>query len=330
MARSNTTTKWIIAGAAAVVVVAASIVVIVLSLREDPSTEPVGPTTTSTTGPTSTDVPTSRDGQGTTTTEPADVDEVDETIAVGDRQRRYKVVTPRDLGDDEALPTVIVLHGLGVSAEGISRAADWRGAVERDRFIAVFPQGEANSWNMGPCCLPASLVGVDDESFLEGVVEELQSRPEVDVDRMYLSGFSNGALMVYDFTCSHPGVFVAIAPVAGSNLSRCTPQEPTPLLHQHSDPDSVVPYDGGISFGQLIAGADFPDVPSSVARWAEDSGCDPGPEEQEDADVERFTWTGCPDGVEVELIRVPDKGHVWLDRGDFDSLEAILEFFDLS
>jgi polyhydroxybutyrate depolymerase len=330
VARGNTTTRWIIAGAAAVVVVAASVVVIVLSLREDPPTERVSPTSAPTTGPTSTAVPTTRPGQGTTTTEPAEVDETDETITVGELQRRYKVVAPRDIEDDEELPTVIVLHGLGVSAEGISRAGDWRQAVERDRFLAVFPQGEANSWNMGPCCLPASLVGVDDESFLEEVVALLQERPDVDEERMYLSGFSNGALMVYDFTCSHPGVFAAIAPMAGSNLSRCTPQEPTSLLHQHSDPDSVVPYDGGISFGQLIAGADFPDVPGSVARWAEDSGCDPRPESSEDADVERFTWTGCPDGVEVELIRVPDKGHVWLDRGDFDSLEAVLEFFELS
>lgn len=330
MADRNTTTKWIIAGAAAVVVVAASVVVIVLSLREDPSTEPVSPTSTPTTDPTSTVVPSTRPGEGTSTTEPAEVDEVEETITVGDRERRYKVVAPLDIDDGEELPAVIVLHGLGVSAEGISRAADWRQAVERDRFLAVFPQGEANSWNMGPCCLPASLVGVDDESFLEEVVARLQARPDVDADRLYLSGFSNGALMVYDFTCGHPGVFAAIAPMAGSNLSRCTPQEPTSLLHQHSDPDSVVPYDGGLSFGQLIAGADFPDVPSSVARWAEQSGCDPGPDEEEDDDVERFTWTGCPDGVEVELIRVPGKGHVWLDRGDFDSLEAVLEFFDLS
>ena len=329
MANRNTTTRWIIAGAAAVVVVAASVVVIVLSLRGD-STEPVSPTAPPTSGPTSTAVPTPRPGEGTTTTEPADVDEVDETVTVGGRERKYKVVAPLDIEDGEELPAVIVLHGLGVSAEGISRAADWRQVVERDRFLAVFPQGEGNSWNMGPCCLPASLVGVDDESFLEEVVARLQARPDVDEDRLYLSGFSNGGLMVYAFACDHPGVFAAIASMAGSNLSRCTPQEPTSLLHQHSDPDSVVPYDGGLSFGQLIAGADFPDVPGSVARWAQDSGCDPRPEQREDDDVEWFTWTGCPDDVRVELVRVPGKGHVWLDRGDFDSLEALLEFFDLS
>jgi polyhydroxybutyrate depolymerase len=330
VARSNTTTRWIIAAAAAVVVVAASVVIIVLSLREDPPTEPVSPTTEPTTAPTSTGVPTTRDGDATTTTEPADVDETDETITVGDRERRYKVVAPRDVDDDEQLPTVMVLHGLGVSAEGISRAGDWRHAVERERFLAVFPQGEANSWNMGPCCLPASLVGIDDDSFLEDLVEVLRSRSDVDEDRLFLTGFSNGALMVYDFACNHPGTFAAIAPMAGSNLTRCTPQEPTSLLHQHSDPDNVVPYDGGASFGQLIAGADFPDVPGSVARWAQDSGCDPEPEQTEDEDVQRFAWRGCPDGVSVELVRVPDKGHVWLDKGDFDSLDATLEFFGIS
>jgi polyhydroxybutyrate depolymerase len=330
VARSNTTTRWIIAGAAAVVVVAASVVVIVLSLRDDAPTESVTPTTDPSTAPTSTGVPTTGDGEVTTTTEPADVDEADETIAVGNSQRRYKVVAPRDVDEDEQLPTVVALHGLGVSAEGLSYAADWRHAVERERFLAVFPQGEADSWNMGPCCLPASLLGVDDDAFLEALVERLRARPDVDEERLYLTGFSNGALMAYDFTCSHPGVFAAIAPMAGTNLSRCTPAEPTSLLHQHSDPDNVVPYDGGASFGQLIAGADFPDVPGSVARWAEQSGCRPEPEVAEEEDVQRFTWTGCPEPVRVELIRVPDRGHVWLDNGDFDSLDATLEFFGIS
>ena len=316
MARGNTTTRWIIAGAAAVVVVAASVIVIALSLRSDPPTERVEPTQAPTTG--------------VTTTEPAEVDEVDETVTVGQRERRYKVVTPQDLDDGEELPTVVVLHGLGVSAEGISRAADWRQAVERERFVAVFPQGEANSWNMGPCCLPASLLGIDDDSFLEEVLDRLRDHPAVDEGRLYLNGFSNGALMAYQFACAHPGVFDAIAPMAGANLTGCYPDEPVSLLHQHSDPDTVVPYEGGLSVGNLVSSAPFPSVPASVGRWADRSGCDAEPVSEQGEDVEWIRWQGCPDDIRVELVRIPGKGHAWPDTGDYDALETLLEFFGIS
>jgi polyhydroxybutyrate depolymerase len=331
VARVRSRTAWIIAGATAVVVVAVSVAIIVVSLRRDPPTESVERTTTVATSPTTTIVPTTTEMPATTTTEPAAVDETDVTINVGARERSYLLITPQEITDEERLPVVVVLHGLGVNAQAMSRTAAWRQAVESERFIAVFPRGEADSWNMGPCCPPANLMGVDDIGFLDAVVAEMNARADVASERMYLTGFSNGGIMVYAFACARPGLFAAVAPFAGSNITGCHPDEPVSLLHHHSDPDSVVPYDGGPSFGRLLSARDFPDVPTSVGQWAQRSGCGARTTSRTDGDdVEHISWSDCPDGIEVGIVRVPGRGHAWPNRGDYDPLARTLEFFELN
>jgi polyhydroxybutyrate depolymerase len=224
---------------------------------------------------------------------------------------------------------VVVLHGLGVSANAMSRAADWRGAVARDDFLAVFPQGVQDSWNLGPCCGPANVRGIDDLGFLDLLLDELLARPDVDGSRVYLTGFSNGALMVYELACRRPSTFAAVAPMAGANLTGCAPDRPLSLLHQHGDVDLVVPYRGGVAIGSVLTLEAFPSVPDGVAAWAAADGCDPQPVVEAGPDVERTRWVGCAEGVRVELIRIPGVGHVWPRRGAFDPLDVLLAFFDL-
>lgn len=336
MAARNPRTTWIVAVAAVVVVVAASVAVIVVSLKDRPPTEQVETTTVPPTITTSTTVPTTSGEGSTTTTVPAEVDEEEVVLRIGDGERGYLAIAPRRIQAGEHLPVVMVLHGLGVDARHMSWVADWRQAVERDRFLAVFPQGVANSWNMGPCCPPANLgppinpAPMDDFGFLDEVVDDVRGRSDVDPDRMYLTGFSNGGIMTYAYACHRPDAFAAIAPMASSNLTRCVPSEPLSLLHQHSDPDSVVPFDGRPTLSQLISAVAFPAVPESVENWAVRSGCDAGPREEVDGDeVETFTWQGCPDGMEVELVRIPGRGHTWPDLGDYDPLDELLRFFDI-
>jgi polyhydroxybutyrate depolymerase len=316
----------IAAAATVVLVVLISAVVIARSLRSDPPTTAVDATTVPATIPTSTTAPVT-----TETTVPPEVDERRVTVDMTGRQRSYLAVSPRGIPASDRLPVVMVLHGLGVDAASMSRVADWRSAVERDRFHAVFPQGLGDSWNMGPCCPPANLARVDDLGFLDRVVQDLRDRADVQPERMFLTGFSNGGIMTYAYACARPSVFAAIAPMAGSNITGCFPPESVSMLHQHSDPDGVVPYDGAPTIGRLLSAADFPDVPGSVGTWATRTGCEASAVSTVDDDgVERFRWPGCPDGLRVELVRIPGRGHSWPKLGSYDPLEALIEFFGLS
>jgi polyhydroxybutyrate depolymerase len=323
---SATQTKWIVAGLVLGGVVVVSLIVLVASLRDGGSTRAVESTSTSsssTTTPTST-----APDQRPTSTEPEDVAVETLELRVGGAERTSIVISPA-APSAQPVPVVVVLHGLGVNAQAMSRTAAWREAVARDGFVAVFPQGTNNSWNMGPCCPPANLTGVADRAFLDALVAELTSRPEVDTERMYLTGFSNGALMVYTYGCEHPEVFAAIAPMAGTNVTGCRPAVPLSLLHQHGDADLVVPYGGGVALGSLVSSAPFPPVQDSVAAWAAADGCDAEPLVTPGPDVVRTVWSGCADGTRVELVRVTGKGHEWLRAGSYDPLEELLDFFGI-
>ena len=288
-----------------------------------------GTSTTSTGSTTPTTATTSEQTVPRSTAAPI-VDIVSRNVQMGLLQRQYTTVAPLDMRADERLPVVVALHGLGQDRNTLLNAADWRGAVASDRFIAVFPQGVANSWNMGACCPPASLLGIDDLGFLDRVVSELTARPDVDPARLYITGFSNGGIMAYSEVCARPGVWAALAPVSGSNLSGCSPSEPISLLHQHGDPDPVVPFDGQPALGQLLTSADLPSVPQSVAAWAAADGCPTPPRvDTEASSVERTIWAPCAAATRVELVSLPGIGHAWPALGEYDGLQRMLEFFDL-
>ena len=329
MASTKIETKWIVTGIALAAVAVAALAVLVVSLLGgDGGTGEVDTTTSSTSSsvpPVSTN-PTTPPGP----TEPDDI--VIERVALrtGLIERAYTVISPKDAPAGARLPVVLALHGLGVDAGAMSTAADWRSAIAAHDFIGVFPQGLANSWNVGPCCPPANLVGTDDMAFLDQVIDRVLTREDTDADRLYMTGFSNGALMTYVYACARTDRFAAVAPMGGSNVTGCTPSEPLSLLHQHSDPDLVVPFHGGLALGALVSSAPFPDVPGSVAAWAAADGCAAEPERRsEDGGIERWIWGECAEDTSVELVKIPGVGHVWPRTATYDGLAELLRFFDL-
>lgn len=330
MTESTTSTKWIVSGLVLGGVVVICLILLVASLRDGDSTSTVEPSSSVAPTSSSSSIPATTAEPGPGTSEPDDVVVERQQLRVGDLDRSAVVIAPAEVPEGAAMPAVVALHGLGVDAQAMSRTAAWREAVARDGFVAVFPQGLDNSWNMGPCCPPANLRGIDDRAFLDAVFASLRDRPDVDPQRLFLTGFSNGALMVYSYACEHSAELAAIAPMAGSNVTGCAPAAPLSLLHQHGDADLVVPFGGGLALGSLVSAAAFPPVTGSVAAWAEADGCSPVPEVRTGPDVERTVWTGCADGTRVELVRVPGKGHDWLRRGGYEPLDEMLAFFGIT
>jgi polyhydroxybutyrate depolymerase len=265
----------------------------------------------------------------TTSTPAGPVSFQDVTIQEGVMQRQYLVLRPADAPLDRPMPVVMALHGLTVDRWGAVAAAPWAESVARDGYIAVFPQGVLSSWNLGPCCPPASLANIDDVGFLSDVVAQLRQRPDVNAKRIYLTGFSNGGMMAYALACARTDDFAAVAPMASTNLTECAPSKPISLLHMHGDPDPTVPYDGGPSLAQIVSAKPFPAIPPTVAAWAKADGCAGGPDRTEAvAGVKVDTWSGCPAGIRVELITHPGNAHTW-PKVPFDGLAAMLAFFDI-
>nr|MBA3317426.1 hypothetical protein [Gemmatimonadales bacterium] len=169
----------------------------------------------------------------------------------------------------------------------------------------------------------------------------------VDPKRIYATGISNGAGLAFRLACDLPGVFAAIAPVAGAPAAAletpCAATRPLSVISFQGTRDPLMPYEGGtvgIRRGQVLS------APETAALFANVGGCAVSPAVTAEPDtaadglsVRRTAYTGCREGREVVLYTIEGGGHTWpggpavgrrvgrVSR-DVNATRAMLDFFD--
>lgn len=267
----------------------------------------------------------------------------------GGRTRLYRLYVPASYRADRPAPLLVALHGGGGSMDYMGRD-DYYGLLsyaERTGQVLLLPNGVSRlrsgklaTWNAGNCCGTARDAQVDDVGYIRAVVERVQGQLNIDARRIRATGMSNGAMMAYRLACELPGLFSAIAAVAGTDNTRgCTPAQPVSVLHIHARNDSHVLYEGGAGPDavdrKLIT--DFRSVPDTVAGWVERNRCAPVPQrvlEKDGAWCERYA--PCAGGTQVQLCVTAAGGHSWpgghKPRGEaptqaLDANEVMWDFF---
>jgi polyhydroxybutyrate depolymerase len=249
----------------------------------------------------------------------------------GQNGREALLVSPEGFDPEtaaELLPAVIVLHGLGGTAEEMARMAEWPVAARDRGFLAVFPEGVETSWNAGGCCGVAAEEGVDDVALLDALVDQLVSEEGVDPDRVYLTGYSNGGMMTFSYSCRRADRLAGAASVAGTDFDEeCQPAGAIPFLQVSGEDDPVVPVLGGdSSFPDL---PDTPSVEQSVLAVAQGAGCQP-PTAAESDGLTRFESTGCRDGAQVRYDVIGGLDHSYPTSAitpQYVAVDQILDFW---
>ena len=167
---------------------------------------------------------------------------------------------------------VIFLHCYGCpcsTSRGWEEESDARGAV------LVKPCGDdlggVPSWNAGACCGDAVRDNRDDKGFIQAVVREVlatSSRPWIDPERAYLTGFSNGGFMT-SVLARTSTLFAAAAPVSGFEYTHDdTPARPGGVRLQVQTPFifASIGWSGGINF--VIKSQPYVRVTLQGAPWA--------------------------------------------------------------
>lgn len=235
----------------------------------------------------------------------------------------------------KALPVVLVLHGAGGNPR---RMAAWTGmneTADRQGFIVAYPRGVGivSTWNAGTCCGPAERRGVDDVGFLRQAVETIARRWDVDRQRVYVAGMSNGGMMAYRMAAEAADMVAAAAVVEGTMTLETLPAgPPVPILHIHSLDDPRVPFAGG-NRGRMR----FPPVEQTLAAWRHRDGCPRAPVASK---ARPLTWRPpeggslheaslmrygpCRNGTEVMLWLLKGPGHVWTGARGKEPIPAFL------
>lgn len=238
----------------------------------------------------------------------------------------YPVVVhvPAGLNPRTKVPLVFDLHGsFSNGTEQLNRSG-LVATAEANGFIVAAPTGGVPTdavgnarWNIpGVTAVPEG--SRDETAFLSNVIDAMAEQLCIDAKRVYATGYSGGGRMISFAACQTPGLFSAIAPVAGlragmadplapefPSAADCSPTKGTPVISFHGVVDPVNPYlGGGSAYWQYS-------VPVALQAWANLNRCTSAASEVVNDTVTRINFSGCAKNNVVELYRISNGGHTW-------------------
>jgi polyhydroxybutyrate depolymerase len=261
-------------------------------------------------------------GDGAGGTEPEPESTPPPTVFGGDRP--VELFVPSGYDADTPTPLIILLHGHGASGLAQELVFRLRPEAEARTFLYMFPNGTSseegrNFWNATDACCDFFDSGVDDASYLRGLIDEVSEHYNVDDRRIYFTGHSNGGYMSFRMACDYADVIAGIAPLAGATYADpadCGASEPVHVLAMHGTADEAVLYEGQPDTPEDVA---YPSAADSVAYWAEIGGCDATTTEKATIDLDenlpgeetRVTvHEGCQPGGSAELWTIEEGTHI--------------------
>jgi len=250
---------------------------------------------------------------------------------------------PDAKGEKPKIPLVINIHALGSYDLFQQIYTNFDEIADEEKFVVVYPNGHASArvatknpgplgktFNAGGCCADACHTEpkIDDIGFFRKLVEHIKTEMpknhnfEIDTQRIYATGMSNGGFMTNRVACEMSDIVAAVVPVAGPLMNEkadgtdkfmwtsdpflCAPGRPVPLMHLHSREDPIVPFNGSTQFG-------FPAIESSsIKKWKSINGvADAEPVVTYDEDITKCTSYGPGTDASVTLCVMESNLHCW-------------------
>lgn len=252
-------------------------------------------------------------------------------------QRSYSIYVPAIYNPSKPTPLVLNLHGYTSNNQQQEFYGDFRPIADTANFIIVHPNGTFDTqnnqyWNVG--FFPSA---INDVGFLTTLIDSISSNYNIDPNRVYSTGMSNGGFMSYKLACETPR-FAAVASVTGgftnAMKNTCSPSKPTPVMEIHGTADGTVPYTGS---------AINLHVDSVVAYWVAFNNCItmptttniPNTNTTDGATAVHNMYAGGTNGATVEFFKIIGGGHTWpgaaFNTGvtcmDFSASKEIWRFF---
>ena len=267
------------------------------------------------------------------------------------KDRQYYLHRPPSLSSNS--PLVFVLHGLGGTASGIREYSQMDAIANKYGFAVCYPQGTGGSkdtrytkkgdtfWNVGYETHRHETV--DDVSFIISLAKHLQKKYNLDPEKTFCSGMSNGGDMSYLLGCEASDIFRAIAPITGCMMGwiydSCNKNDPVPVFQVHGTADKTTLYDGDEN-NRDKWGA-YMGVETTIRFWVDRNECTessidtlPDVDKNDGGIVIAKKHIGGKNNNEVWFYKVINGDHEWppgwpkrSGNGDLNTSEEIWQFF---
>jgi len=153
--------------------------------------------------------------------------------------REAIVYAPDALAGNEKIPLVFSFHGRGDTMQNFQYT---NVHVAWPEAIVVYFQGLSTGGGLSGWQAGRGADGDRDVKLVDVALASLREAYNVDDDRIYATGFSNGGMFTYLLWAERPGVFAAYAPVAGRLRPSVQPIEPRPIFHVAGRQDRQVEF----------------------------------------------------------------------------------------
>lgn len=260
-------------------------------------------------------------------------------IHIGEWDRRYHIVVPDTYDSSTPTPVLFGFHGRGQNAGDFALQTRLTPFAQENGFILVYPESVYES---GYWALNDRMDRLDDLAFVDYLLDQLAADYNVDPDRIYATGLSNGGFFVQRLACKRADRFAAVASVAATidadAMAACDPARPISVMLFHGTADPNVFWDG--------SDTGYTSIPVVFDHWSQVNGCAEGAvwtdlpdgEEEDGTTTRRATVGGCQAGVEVVLLNIEGGGHTWpggapivlglgLTALDFSANQVMWDFF---
>lgn len=236
------------------------------------------------------------------------------SITHDNMQREYILYVPASYDSTSTVPLLFNFHGYTSNAGQQMVYGDFRPIADTAGFIIVHPQGTTD--NTGTTHFNVGFGGstTDDVGFTSDLLDTIIAQYNIDEDRVYSTGMSNGGYMSFHLACNLSNRIAAVASVTGAmvpaTLNNCGATHTTPILQIHGTNDATVPYNGS-SWSSSI-----PDV---LNHWASYNGCVttpviesvPNTSTNDGSTVERYSYQD-PNGCTLVMhYKITNGGHTW-------------------
>jgi polyhydroxybutyrate depolymerase len=260
------------------------------------------------------------------------------SIQSGGLTRTYRLYVPSIYNaNNPACPLIINMHGYTSNASDQQLYTNFMPIADTANFLMVYPQGTLDNtnttfWNAG-----VNNGLVDDISFLSDLIDTLKANYNINPNRVYSTGFSNGGFMSHVLACALNNKIAAIAAVSGTFFTYQFPYNPgkaVPVMHIHGTNDPTVPYNGQTSMLSAEEAVNF---------WVTNNNCNSTPAFTAVANsnttdlstAEHYVYTNGDNGSTVEFFKIIGGAHSWpgafnigvVTNEDINASKEIWRFF---
>ncbi len=166
----------------------------------------------------------------------------DSDCMLGDRP--YRIDLPQGV---EAPGAIIFAHGYRGSHVGTMRNKSMRALADRLGVAFVAIKSFADDWRIPGTPSDMGTDGEQELRYMDMLVTDLGQRHGINTERLMLTGFSAGGMMVWQMACDRAGMFAGFAPIAGTfwdPVPQSCANDGVNLIHIHGMSDKIVPVAG--------------------------------------------------------------------------------------